>query len=236
MRLHELASIGPFFALRTDDDELAGAGGYLPLDEGAVRLRVEAVGRRLGTDDRRIAASVAFQGITSRLLSIALGSATLAGRLPDLSTLRWQPLLTSPEDLWLPGAPLLPPAPDPAGQIATTVIDARLVPLHDLMQDVVPVSPRLMWGNAGSSLGGALRVLHIWCRDQGRPDDADRALTLARALFTHPLLKDTGVVESDAEGTPSFVRDTCCLYYRVPTGAGMCGDCVLRHPPRKRVR
>ncbi|MCQ8769602.1 (2Fe-2S)-binding protein [Streptomyces sp. AA8] len=33
---------------------------------------------------------------------------------------------------------------------------------------------------------------------------------------------------------PSFVRSTCCLYYRVLPG-GMCGDCVLRHaPPRVR--
>ncbi|WP_372411031.1 (2Fe-2S)-binding protein [Streptomyces luteireticuli] len=234
MPLHELASVGPFFALRTDEDELAGAGGYLPLGEDAVRLRVETVGRRLGTEDVRIAASVAFQGITGRLLSIALGSATLTGRLPDLTTLRWHPLLTAPEDLWLPGAPMLPPAPDPVAQITATVLDARLVPLYELMRDVVPISPRLMWGNAGSSLAGALRVLHAWCREQGRQDDATYAVTLTRALFAHPLLADTGVLRADTEGTPSFARDTCCLYYRVPTGAGMCGDCVLRHPPRSR--
>ncbi|WP_171168903.1 (2Fe-2S)-binding protein [Streptomyces sp. I05A-00742] len=236
MHLPEPTAVGPYFALRTDTDELAGAGGHLPLDEEAVLLRVETVGRRLGTEDRRVAASVAFQGIAGRLLSIGLGSAVLTGRLPDLASpaLRWHPLLTAPDDLRLPGAPLLPPAADPVAQLAATVIEARLVPLHELTRASARVSARLLWGNAGSSLGGALLVLHTWCRERGRTDDATRALTFARGLFEHPLLAGTGTL-SVTGGTPAFVRDTCCLYYRVPTGGGMCGDCVLRHPPRSRA-
>jgi ferric iron reductase protein FhuF len=26
---------------------------------------------------------------------------------------------------------------------------------------------------------------------------------------------------------PDFLRNSCCLYYRLPDG-GLCGDCVLR--------
>ncbi|MBZ4322513.1 (2Fe-2S)-binding protein [Streptomyces huiliensis] len=235
MHLPELASVGPFFALRTDDDELGGPGpgGYLPLGEEVVRLRVETVGRRLGTEDGRVAASVAFQGIAGRVLSVALGAAVLVGRVPDLAGggLRWNPLLTAPDDLWLPDAPLLPPGADVVGGIVGSVIEGCLVPLHDLVRAAVPVSSRVLWGNAGSSVGGALRVLHGWCGERGRDEEGARALGYARELLEHPLLAGTGGLSVTAGG-PAFVRTTCCLYYRVPSGGGMCGDCVLRHPPR----
>ncbi|MEU5125850.1 (2Fe-2S)-binding protein [Streptomyces mobaraensis] len=234
MHLTELAAVGPFFALRTDDDELGGPGpgGYLPLGEGAVRLRVETVGRRLGTEEGRVAASVAFQGVAGRLLSVALGAAVLVGRVPDLAGdgLRWHPLLTAPDDLWLPDAPFLPSGTDPVAGIAAAVVEGRLAPLHDLFRTAVPVSSRVLWGNAGSALGGALRVLHAWCAQRGRGGEAARAVGYARSLLEHPLLAGTGRLTGSATG-PEFVRTTCCLYYRVPSG-GMCGDCVLRHPPR----
>ncbi|MGI5341326.1 (2Fe-2S)-binding protein [Streptomyces sp. CA-181903] len=234
MHLTELASVGPFFALRTDDDELGGPGpgGYLPLGEEAVRLRVETVGRRLGTGEGRVAASVAFQGIAGRLLSVALGAAVLLGRVPDLGGdgLRWHPLLTAPDDLWLPDVPFLPSGTDPVAGIVATVVEGRLAPLHDLFRDVVPVSSRVLRGNVASALGGALRVLHAWCVERGRDEEAARAVGYAEALLEHPLPAGTGRLTATAAG-PEFVRSTCCLYYRVPSG-GMCGDCVLRHPPR----
>ncbi|MGK5641980.1 (2Fe-2S)-binding protein, partial [Streptomyces sp. URMC 126] len=188
----------------------------------------------LGTGERRVAGSVAFQGIAGRLLSVALGAAVLGGRVPDLSgaALRWNPLLTAPDDLWLPEAPPLPSGTDPVAGIVATVVEGRLVPLHDLVRDVVPVSSRVLWGNAGSSLGGALRALHTWCAERGRTEEAARALAYARELLEHPLLAGTGGLTVGPAAGPEFVRTTCCLYYRVPSGGGMCGDCVLRHPPR----
>lgn len=230
MHLGDLDSVGPFFALRTDAGPAAPDGppgdGYLPLTEPAVRARVATVAERLGTADRRVAASIAFQGIAGRLLSIALGSAVLTGHVPDLTgpTLWWHPARTAPDDLWLP-RPAALPATDPVPLIATSVLHDRLTSLHDLTRAVVPVSGRLLWGNAASSLAGSLRVLHTWCHEQGRPEDAARAVTLTRALFEDPLLRDTGTLT--IRGGPSFRRRSCCLYYRVPSG-GMCGDCVLR--------
>ncbi|MEU4211623.1 (2Fe-2S)-binding protein [Streptomyces sp. NPDC026206] len=237
MRLCELAAVGPFFALNTGDVPPGAEGGYLPLGEEAVRLRVETVAGRLGTPDRRVAASVAFQGIAGRLLSIALGSAVVSGRVPDLTVgdLRWHPARTAPDDLRLPAPAALAPAADPQAQaalIASTVLHGLLVPLHRATRAVTPVSARLLWGNAGSSLAGSLRVLHTWCREQHRPHDAGHALALTRALFEDPLLRPTGTLRR-TPGGPAFERRTCCLYYRVP-GGGMCGDCVLRHPPRAR--
>ncbi|MEX2982763.1 (2Fe-2S)-binding protein [Streptomyces sp. C36] len=237
MLLRELAAVGPFFALRVGDapdDVPDAAEDYLPIGAEAMRLRVATVAARLGTTDRRVAASIAFQGIAGRLLSIGLGSAVLLGEVPDLTAgggLRWHPARTAPDDLWLPAAATAPPA-TPAAQLADGVLHGLLVPLHRATRAVTPVSARLLWGNAGSSLAGSLRVLYSWCHERGRPQDADRALALARALFEDPLLRDTGTLAAGPGGV-SFERGTCCLYYRVP-GGGLCGDCVLRHPPRSR--
>ncbi|MFF4215148.1 (2Fe-2S)-binding protein [Streptomyces nondiastaticus] len=205
-----------------------------------MRARVETVAERLGTEDRRVAASVAYQGIAGRLLSVALGSAVLTGEVPALAgdRLRWHPARTAPDDLWLPGPAALP---HPAGGgladlIRAHVLHGPLADLHRITRAVVPVSGRLLWGNAASSLAGSLRVLHAWCHDQGRPGDAARATALARAVLGDPLLRGTGTLAAGGppHAAPSFVRSTCCLYYRVLPG-GMCGDCVLRHaPPRVR--
>ncbi|MFI9306272.1 (2Fe-2S)-binding protein [Streptomyces triculaminicus] len=246
MLLRELAAVGPFFGLRVGDapdDVPDAAEGYLPLGAEAMRLRVATVAERLGTADRRVAASIAFQGIAGRLLSIGLGSAVLTGRVPDLTAgpgLRWHPVRGAPDDLWLPAADDAPPAataeadePEPqAAPLAAGVLHGLLVPLHRATRAATPVSARLLWGNAGSSLAGSLRVLHTWCHERGRPQDAARALALTRALFEDPLLRDTGTLTAGPGGV-SFARGTCCLYYRVP-GGGLCGDCVLRHPPRSR--
>ncbi|WP_424890893.1 (2Fe-2S)-binding protein [Streptomyces sp. XH2] len=240
MRLTELASVGPFFALRTGEAP-AGAAEYGPLlDERTLRARVETVAERLGTEDRRVAASVAYQGIAGRLLSVALGSAVLTGDVPALAgdRLRWHPARTAPDDLWLPEPAALPRPADggPADLIRDHVLRGPLADLHRITRDVVAVSGRLLWGNAASSLAGSLRVLHTWCRDRGRPGDAARATALARAVLGDPLLRGTGTLTAGGppHAEPSFVRSTCCLYYRVLPG-GMCGDCVLRHaPPRVR--
>ncbi|MFC5721478.1 (2Fe-2S)-binding protein [Streptomyces gamaensis] len=249
VRLAELASVGPFFALRTDDkpddepddtlDDEPDGGAWLPFAspeqaEAAVRARVEVVARRLGTADRRVAASVAFQGIAGRLLSVALGSAVLTGRLPDLgdARLRWYPGRTAPEDLWLPAPRALPAEADPAGRLRERVLGGPVAALHRAVAASVPVSRRLLWGNASSALAGSLRVLDTWCREHGRPEDAGRARALAREVLDDPVLRGTGTLTCGGAGV-SFVRDTCCLYYRAVPG-GMCGDCVLRHPPRAR--
>ncbi|MFI9201487.1 (2Fe-2S)-binding protein [Streptomyces sp. NPDC053048] len=237
MRLRELAGVGPFFALREDRPD--DPEGYLPLGPEVMRSRITTVAGRLGTTDRRVAASIAFQGVAGRLLSIGLGSAVLTGHVPDLAAcggLRWHPARTAPDDLWLPGTPVaLPPAGDPAeraARVSATVLHGLLVPLHDATRTATGVSARLLWGNAGSSLAGSLRVLHSWCHERGRQRDAEQALEVTRALFEDPLLRATGTLTSTPAGI-AFERTTCCLYYRLPTG-GLCGDCVLRHPPRER--
>ncbi|NEA57584.1 ferric iron reductase [Streptomyces sp. SID13666] len=251
--LRDVAEVGPFFAVRTGPGETGADGGgsaddgprahgYRPLAElyatGAtdatdaapaphpVLERAADVAGRLGTPELRVGASLAFQGLAARLWSVALGAAVLAGRVPDMAADRvwWNPALSAPNDLWLPHPSALPDSDDLAGQLAGTVLAGHLVPLHRATREACPVSGGLLWGNAGSALAGSLRVLHTWCVARGRTAEARSALDLTARLFREPLLSGTGTLDA---GGVSFVRRSCCLYYRVP-GGGLCGDCVLR--------
>ena len=236
----EASAVGPFFAVRTGGPGTAAGRvdqGYLPFAEvyatgGTVWPRhMRSVGDRLGTDETRVAGSIAFQGIAARLWSVGLGSAALTGRVPDLAPERlyWNPGRTAPDDLWLPDAAAVgAPA---VVHLRDTVLHGHLLELHRATRAVCRVSERLLWGNAASALAGALLVLDGWCRAAGRAEAADRALALTRELLADPPLRGTGTLEagpgrSGPSAGPAFHRRSCCLYYRVP-GGGLCGDCVL---------
>ncbi|MER7049763.1 (2Fe-2S)-binding protein [Streptomyces jumonjinensis] len=246
--LRELCALGGFFALRTsqdgtppsgdgrsDDGDGRSGGGETgaPLarlyagDLTPLTLRVDIVVARHTPPERRVAASIAQLGLAARLWSIALGAAALCGGVPalDPERLHWSPGRTAPDDLWLDtgtgtAARLLPAT---AESIRETVQYAHLVPLADALRRDTPVSRRLLWGNAGSALAGAVRQLDDWARKAGRGDVAERAAALAAELFAHPDLSAT------VRG-PGMRRNTCCLYYRAPRG-GLCGDCVFDRPP-----
>ncbi len=238
--LRQVAAVGPFFGVRTGAAPGGpGAEGYRPLADfygGSGRgvplgERLAAVAGRLGTDESRVAGSLLFQGLAARLWSIALGSAVLCGRIPPLAPERlwWQPDRMAPDDLWLPDPVPLPAAgADAARRLAEVVVEGHLLPLHAAVRALCPVSPLLLWGNAGSALAGSLRVLHGWCHAHGRADLAPRALDLAERLLAAPPLRGTGTLRTPpGDPDPAFTRRSCCLYYRVP-GGGLCGDCVLR--------
>ncbi|MFF4873192.1 (2Fe-2S)-binding protein [Streptomyces sp. NPDC000961] len=227
MDLVESGSVGGFFALRTTPPETGGA--HLPLarvyagKDGPLTARVDRVAARLGAPERRVGASVAHLGLAARLWSTALGPAALYGRFPDTdpAELYWDGALTSPDDLWWAGSAT---RPGTAADLRAAVQEAHLVPLHAALRRDGRISPRLLWGNAGSALVGALRELTRWARAHGRPDAADRAAALVAELLDHPDL--AGTVRG-----PRLRRASCCLYYRCP-GGGLCGDCVFDHAPR----
>ncbi|MFJ4340676.1 (2Fe-2S)-binding protein [Streptomyces sp. NPDC088915] len=227
MDLVESGSVGGFFALRTTPPETGGA--HLPLariyagEGGPLTARVDRVAARLAAPERRVGASVAHLGLAARLWSTALGPAALYGRFPDPdpAELHWDGALTSPDDLWWAGSATRPAT---AADLRAAVQEAHLVPLHAALRRDGRISPRLLWGNAGSALAGALRELTRWARAHGRPDAADRAATLVAELLGHPDL--AGTVRG-----PRLRRASCCLYYRCP-GGGLCGDCVFDHAPR----
>ncbi|GAA2093161.1 (2Fe-2S)-binding protein [Actinomadura alba] len=222
--LRDVARLGPFFAVATDPAEAADPT-WRPLAEfDPVTLRglIDEYARRLGTTEDRVAASLLFQALAARLWSPALAAAS-RGVVPDLSSLHWR---------WAPGAPialwLAEPAGwaadgDAAGLVHRTVVDGLLHPVRVTFGDVVRVADGLLWGNAASALMGVLQG------GTHSPGSAAAMRHLARELLARHPLAGTGSLGPGA----SFVRRSCCLYYRVPPGGAMCGDCALLHPARR---
>lgn len=224
----------------------AHGGAYVPFAEiyagdiAPLSARVDTVAGKLGAPERRVAASIAQLGLAARLWSLALGSAALHGEVLDLDPARlyWNPHRTSPDDLLLPGPRAVPTttgadaAARPtitalAGAVREVVQFGHLVPLAAALRADGAIAPRLLWGNAGSALAGAVRELRVWSRRSGRPEVGERAGALGAVLLTHPDLRATGV-----PGDGTFRRRSCCLYYRCPSG-GLCGDCVFDRPPSR---
>lgn len=217
--LRAAARLGPYFAITTGPAEEAGPA-WRPFPEPDRDRLLGLTGRyaeRLGTSERRVAASILFQGLASRLWSPMVAAAA-RGIVPDLSGLHWR---------WAPGAPVALWLASPAGRrggnvreaaalLHEEVVDGQLRPLRETMLSFTRLADGLLWGNAASALAGSLNV--------GPPDPGRAALV--RALLDREPLAGTG-----AFGPRGFVRRSCCLYYRVPPGGEMCGDCALLSRP-----
>lgn len=220
--LARVSAIGPYFAVSCGPR--SDAARFRPLtdlyrDTAALADYVAAVGQRLGTGPDRVAASTLHIGTAARLWSIALATAALTGRVPDLAPerLRWRTPESGPIDLWLPEAPALTGGDVPAG-LHETVLVRNLLPLGDALRRQFGLSARILPGNAASALIGAVRVL-----DAHVPDAPHPPLPVAVALLGRDPLASAG----DLTLTPfTYRRRSCCLYYRVD-GRGLCGDCVL---------
>ncbi|MFD6229138.1 (2Fe-2S)-binding protein [Streptomyces sp. NPDC060232] len=216
--LRRLAAVGPFFTVPYGPEP--PGPGFLPLTalyDGQLAPYVAEVGRRIGSGPGRVAASTAQFQIASRLWSIGLGCAALAGRVPDLAPDRvwWRLPDEGSLQLWLPQ-----PAARPAEGLGESVL-GNLALLETALRELYGVSPTVLRGNAASGLVGALRVLI-----DRVPGGA--AVDLARALLAEDgALAGTGTFIHEEGLGVAFARRSCCLYYRV-AGGGLCGDCVLR--------
>lgn len=213
-----LARFGPFFAVHLGRPDNTA----LPVAE-----RISSTADRLGTQDRRVAASILFQGMAARLWSPVLGCLATVGIVPDLpAPMQWQ--------LRVDGG-IEPCVLHPGGWIATEDVDdvAALVerivirnvlqPLAEQLRAEQPIARGLLWGNVASALVGTLRVLR-----RGAVDDPLTISVALRLLDASPL---AGTAELGASGTlDDFRRRSCCLYYRIPDG-GRCGDCALDRTP-----
>ncbi|MEU9083869.1 (2Fe-2S)-binding protein [Streptomyces sp. NPDC048357] len=216
--LRRLAAVGPFFTVPYGTEP--PGPGFRPLTAlygEWLGPYVAEVGRRIGSGPGRVAASTAQLGIASRLWSLGLGCAALAGRVPDLAADRvwWRLPDAGSLELWLPE-----PADRPAETLGETVL-GNLAVLDAGLRERFGVSQKVLRGNAASGLVGALRVLL-----DRVPGGA--AVALAGDLLAEGgALAGTGTFVHEEGLGVAFVRRSCCLYYRVP-GGGLCGDCVLR--------
>lgn len=227
--LAALRPLGAFFVLRTIGDPAWTSRPALPtlaqvyenrssdVYGNPLTFRVRKVAEALNAPEPRIAASIAHLGLAARLWSVALGCASVYGRIPDLAPdrLRWDPDASAPDELRLDA---VTPLPGDAATIADVVLHGHLEPLAEALRSEYRLAGGLLWGNAASALAGAARQL-------GR-DTAARAL--AAELLAHPLLEGT----LDAT---TLRRRSCCLYYRLP-GGGVCGDCCFTRAPRSSPR
>lgn len=240
--LADVAGLGPFFTVATDPAErvdpcwrpVAELHPGTP-DPAPLRDRIAHVARVLDCE-RRVAASVAFQGLAALLLSAPFGCAAVHATVPAFTpgTVYWRPSAGGPWRLWwdVPAAAEAGPtdraagAPARIGDNLARVVEDLVGPLVAAVRAEVPVAERVLRGSVASSVASGRRLVA-----RQRPAAADRATGLAERLLTGALA-GTGQllapVPPDERWT--FRRRSCCLYYRAP-GGGLCGDCVLHARP-----
>jgi hypothetical protein len=207
------AAVGPYFVW----EPWSAGAGWRPLaeltDPDVVAERVEAARQALigmfglaeDVVPTRVIASVTFLGLASRLTSPALGALVLGGMLPA-AELWWKPVAGGPWPIAYrgarPGESLLAP----------------VAPVLETFRARFALSPKVLWGNVASALAGAAGML----------PDTKRAFEAVAASLEEPPLAGMGRLLRPERG--GFVRNNCCLYYRIP-GGGTCGDCVLTAAP-----
>ncbi|MGE2832650.1 (2Fe-2S)-binding protein [Mycobacterium sp. SMC-4] len=227
-----VAGFGEYFALA----EPAGAGwrpvSPLLTDVAAVREQVAGT-RRAIADARRMepdrillksAASAWHLAIAARLISPVIGAAAHCSAVP---------VLTPPRLYWRPGAGhglklaaarltwVDAHTPRRAAElIVGSLLDTVFAPLHQTLRAAAALSPGVMWGNLASAAHGAVTVMA-----GTRPVYRASCQALIGTLLEMGPLHDSATVAGGR-----FRRRNCCLFYRVP-GSGLCGDCVLSHPP-----
>jgi ferric iron reductase protein FhuF len=233
--LDDVAELGPFFVIATERAERADRAWrpFTALHRDGPRLRglIDAYAGRLGTGERRVAASILFQGLAARLWSPVVAAAAAHGLVPDLTSLhyRWAP--GAPVALWLaePAGTRFGAEGDPAAAVHRAVM-SHLAPLRAAIHGSVRVADGLMWGNAASAAAG----VRIGAAGVRPGLDAPLAGLIERLLAMEPLAGAGGFVRPFGDRPERFyVRGTCCLYYRVPPGGDYCGDCVLLDPAER---
>jgi ferric iron reductase protein FhuF len=209
--LDRLAELSAYGAL--DGPQTAVELGR-PLDDP--RDLVDHVSAQLGTADPMVAASVAFQAVTSRVAVPVVAANQVLGRslAAPFGTLRWR-VVDRQIRLGLTVLDEGPPLPWP--ELVDRFVHHTVEPWVAAMRSRVKIARRLLWGNAADSLVGAARhALEL----QGRRSDLRRPANVALAA-----LPIANLMTVDDRG--GFRRTTCCLIDKVP-GYGRCSQCSLR--------
>jgi ferric iron reductase protein FhuF len=214
--LRQIRGLSPFFVLdvgRPTDGDRPDSGwhdGEDLLHGPALPDALDRIATRYRTTERRVAASLFFLSYTARLLSPVVAARAIDGVAPDVR----------PTNLWWRYRPdgLQVRLKDP---VAGVGVAESMEPVVEAVHGITPVARGLLWGNAASSMAGALRMI-------SRSDITADCVALGEELFADPPLKGTGEF-IPFPGEVVFRRRSCCLYYRID-GGGTCGDCPL--PPR----
>ena len=225
-------ALGPFFRV----DERPGPDwtcwAALSADAKALRLRADEIHAVLAAGpgapdvEPAVVASLTHLGLVARLVSPLLGAALLSGALPvtPVENVHVDLRGANPLPLAFPAtsAVAVGSAEDLAAAFHLYWLTPAVRPFTRAVRAFCAVSPRVLDGNVTSAVAGALRMAGT-----ARPELAAPADAVLDALLGSGPLAGTGRRRDDG----SFVRRSCCLFYRLP-GAGTCGDCVLDAPAR----
>jgi ferric iron reductase protein FhuF len=222
---HEM---GNYFGLA---DPAAETGGWQPVESlyhpqgsaagGQLGMITESVRVRLGRCERRVAASIFFQGYAARLLSPQLACMAIAGCVPEVPAgqLLWRAPEREMIELGMTaGAGWRGSSAALLDHILRSTFEAHLNPLAAALRSRVRIAGAVLTDNAAAAAVAGLRLLS--------PQLGPGWRNLAARALAGPELSGSGRLR---QTEPVFVRRSCCLYYRV-TGGGMCGDCPLGAP------
>jgi FhuF 2Fe-2S C-terminal domain len=157
----------------------------------------------------------------ARLVSPPLGAALATRVLPVAPPARVHLRLAGvnpmPLALQAPSAVAVAAGAELAAALHRHWLAPLVEPLTRAVQTAAPVSRQVLDGNVTSAVAAALAMAAA-----ARPELMGAAdATLDTILSVGPLA-GTGRRREDG----SFVRRSCCLFYRLP-GAGTCADCIL---------
>ena len=225
--LEAAAELGPFFRADTQPGPDWSSWAALSADPALLTRRAAEVRAVLAAGpgspdvDPAVVASLVHLGLVARLVAPPLGAALLSGVLPVAPVEQVHVRLAGANPLPLAlgatsAAPVAGPA-DLAAAFGRCWLTPAVEPLTVAVRDAWTVSGQVLDGNVTSVVAGALRMAAT-----AHPELAGRAEAVLDALLVSGPLAGTG---RRREGG-SFVRRSCCLFYRVP-GAGTCDDCVL---------
>ena len=171
--------------------------------------------------ERRVAASIVHLGLVARVISPPLGAAVVCGELPVAEAAQIHLDLSGPNPVPMAFGPVEAERRASVQHLGRAFVrhwlEAHVEPLTATVRQGYALSPHVLRGNVASAVAGALRGAVAT-----RPDLRSRAEQVLVALLAEGPLAGTGDLRPDG----SFVRRSCCLFYRI-RGAGTCADCVL---------
>lgn len=196
--------------------------GWLPLptlvdpaEPAVLNGLVARIAGRLGGCETRVAASTLQLGMAARIWNATLGSVLRDARLPVPADFVWR---DDSGAAHLGAGELRGQQADASGELIESlrreVLDAVQADLVAALVREHGVAEQLLWGNVAAGLAGVARVLGL--------ADPDGVVAT--------LLEDPRLAGHMQDGRRAR---TCCLFYRVMPGAGLCGDCVFDSAPNE---
>ena len=183
---------------------------------------VDHVAEQLGTADPMVAASVAFQAVTSRAaVPLALANDVLGiGLMPSFDGLRWR---IADGEVRIGFSHVAQSDRVPWGHFVARFVEDLVEPWVDVVRAHTTIGRRLLWGNAAASLLAA-----VDCVVASRPRPTGEVRVLAgQALACLPVAEL--VVLTEGQGGTAYRRQTCCLIDKAPR-YGRCRECSLDRP------